>query len=45
MLMKLRVLFVLAALAAVLVLVTRRPPVIVKPPADRGIWVPVPTDR
>ncbi len=43
-LMKLRVLFVLAGLAAVLVLVARRSPAVVQPPADRGIWVPVPTD-
>ncbi len=43
--MKLRVLFVLAGLAAVLVLVVRRSPVVVQPPADRGTWVPVPTDR
>ncbi|MCY4371103.1 MAG: hypothetical protein OXF41_17160 [bacterium] len=42
--MKLRTLLVLAGLAALFVLVTRRPPV-VKPQADRGIWVPVANDQ
>jgi hypothetical protein len=45
--MRVRVLFVMAVVAAVAVLVTRltRRPPIVKPPAEPGTWVPAPADR